>query len=135
MCIRDRQVKDLDTAMFILKSKNGVLIHINNSRRAVYGYDQRVEVFGSKGMVISNNQTPTSLERYTSTSTNEKGPIHFFFIERYEQAYRDQFNEFVKCVENKTKPLVGFEDGRNALIIANAAYESFESGKVINIKF
>ena len=130
-----QQVKDLDTAMFILKSKNGVLIHINNSRRAVYGYDQRVEVFGSKGMVISDNQTPTSLERYTSTSTNEKEPIHFFFIERYEQAYRDQFNEFVKCVENKTKPLVGFEDGRNALIIANAAYESFESGKVIDIKF
>ena len=64
-----QQVKDLDTAMFILKSKNGVLIHINNSRRAVYGYDQRVEVFGSKGMVISNNQTPTSLERYTGTST------------------------------------------------------------------
>ena len=73
-----QQVKDLDTAMFILKSKNGVLIHINNSRRAVYGYDQRVEVFGSKGMVISNNQTPTSLERYTGTSTNEKEPIHFF---------------------------------------------------------
>ena len=130
-----QQVKDLDTAMFILKSKKGVLIHINNSRRAVYGYDQRVEVFGSKGMVISNNQTPTSLERYTSTSTNEKEPIHFFFIERYEQAYRDQFNEFVKCVEDKAKPLVGFEDGRNALIIANAAYESFESGKVIDIKF
>ena len=118
-----------------LKSKKGVLIHINNSRRAVYGYDQRVEVFGSKGMVISNNQTPTSLERYTNTSTNEKEPIHFFFIERYEQAYRDQFNEFVKCVEDKAKPLVGFEDGRNALIIANAAYESFESGKVIDIKF
>jgi len=130
-----QQEKDLDTAMFILKSKNGVLIHINNSRRAVYGYDQRVEVFGSKGMVISNNQTPTSIQRYTNTSTDEKEPIHFFFIERYEQAYRDQFNEFVKCVEDKTKPLVGFEDGRNALIIANAAYESFESGKVIDIKF
>ena len=130
-----QQVKDFDTAMFILKSKKGVLIHINNSRRAVYGYDQRVEVFGSKGMVISNNQTPTSLERYTNKSTNEKELIHFFFIERYEQAYRDQFNEFVKCVENKTKPLVGFEDGRNALIIANAAYKSFESGKVIDIKF
>ena len=75
-----QQEKDLDTAMFILKSKKGVLIHINNSRRAVYGYDQRLEVFGSKGMVISNNQTPTSLERYTSTSTNEKEPIHFFCL-------------------------------------------------------
>ena len=56
--------------MFILKSKSGVLIHINNSRRSVYGYDQRVEVFGSKGMVISNNQTPNSTESYTSSSTS-----------------------------------------------------------------
>ena len=74
-----QQEKDLDTAMFILKSKNGVLIHINNSRRAVYGYDQRVEVFGSKGMVISNNQTPTSIQRYTSTSTDEKRAYTFLF--------------------------------------------------------
>ena len=90
--------------MFILKSKKGVLIHVNNSRRAVYGYDQRVEIFGSKGMVISNNQTPTSVEKFTNSSTNIKDPIHFFFIERYEQAYKDQFNEFVKCLVNKTKP-------------------------------
>ena len=121
--------------MFILKSKKGVLIHINNSRRAVYGYDQRVEVFGSKGMIISNNQTPTSIERYTNRSTTVKDPIHFFFIERYEQAYKDQFNEFVKCVSKKTKPKVTFEDGKNALTIANAAYESYKKGKVVNIRF
>ena len=130
-----KEQKDHDTAMFILKSKKGVLIHINNSRRAVYGYDQRVEVFGSKGMIISNNQTPSSVEKFSDKATNVKDPIHFFFIERYEQAYRDQFNEFIKCVENKTKPKVNFEDGRNALIIANAAYESYKSGRVINIKF
>jgi myo-inositol 2-dehydrogenase/D-chiro-inositol 1-dehydrogenase len=130
-----KKQKDHDTAMFILKSKKGVLIHINNSRRAVYGYDQRVEVFGSKGMIISNNQTPSSVERYTNKSTSVKDPIHFFFIERYEQAYRDQFNEFVKCVTKKTKPKVTFEDGKNALIIANAAYESYKKGKVVNIKF
>ena len=60
----------ISMAFFILKSKKGVLIHINNSRRAVYGYDQRVEVFGSKGMVISNNQTPTSVELFTESSTS-----------------------------------------------------------------
>ena len=130
-----KKQKDHDTAMFILKSKKGVLIHINNSRRAVYGYDQRVEVFGSKGMIISNNQTTTSVERYTSKSTSVKDPVHFFFIERYEQAYKDQFNEFVKCVIKKTKPKVTFEDGKNALIIANAAYEAYKKGKVVNIKF
>jgi len=127
--------KDFDTAMFILKSKSGVLIHINNSRRAVYGYDQRVEVFGSKGMVISNNQTPNSLERYTSSSTSSKDLIHFFFIERYQQAYRDQFNSFVETIKTKSKPKVTFEDGRKALIIANAAYDSFENKKTIDINY
>ena len=127
--------KDFDTAMFILKSKSGVLIHINNSRRAVYGYDQRVEVFGSKGMVISNNQTPNSLERYTSSSTSSKDLIHFFFIERYQQAYRDQFNSFVETIKTNSKPKVTFEDGRKALIIANAAYDSFENKKNIDINY
>ena len=126
---------DFDTAMFILKSKSGVLIHINNSRRAVYGYDQRVEVFGSKGMVISNNQTPNSLERYTSNSTSSKDLIHFFFIERYQQAYRDQFNSFVETIKTNSKPKVTFEDGRKALIIANAAYEAFENKKTIDINY
>ena len=126
---------DFDTAMFVLKSKSGVLIHINNSRRAVYGYDQRVEVFGSKGMVISNNQTQNSLERYTSNSTSSKDLIHFFFIERYQQAYRDQFTSFVETIKTNSKPRVTFEDGRKALIIANAAYEAFENKKTIDINY
>ena len=128
-------INDQDTAMFILKSKKNVLIHINNSRRAVYGYDQRVEIFGSKGMMISNNQTPTSVEKYSDSSTKSSDPIHYFFIERYSQAYKDQFNDFVEKVKDKKKPSVTFEDGRNALIIANAAYESFHTGKVVNIDY
>ena len=56
-------------------------------------------------------------------------------MERYEQAYKDQFNEFVKCILKKTKPKVTFEDGKKALINANAAYKSLERGKVVNIKF
>ena len=130
-----KTAKDFDTAMFILKSKSGVLIHINNSRRAVYGYDQRVEVFGSKGMVISNNQTPNSIERFTSTSTSSKEPIHFFFIERYQQAYKDQLNSFIEIIKSKSTPKVTFEDGRKALIIANAAYESYEKKKVVEINY
>jgi len=127
--------KDFDTAMFILKSKSGVLIHINNSRRAVYGYDQRVEVFGSKGMVISNNQTINSLERYTTSSTSSKDLIHFFFIERYQQAYRDQFNSFVETIKTNKKPKVTFDDGQKALIIANAAYESYQNKKTVDINY
>ena len=130
-----KKTKDLDTAMFIMRSKSGVLIHVNNSRRAVYGYDQRVEVFGSKGMIISDNQIPNSIKIFDKYKTNAQDPIHFFFIERYEQAYKDQFNAFMESIKNKTKPKVTFEDGRNALIIANAAYQSLESQKTIDINF
>ena len=130
-----KKVGDHDTAMFIMRSKSGVLIHINNSRRAVYGYDQRVEAFGSKGMIISNNQTQSSVEKYTKDHTFAKDPVQFFFIERYEQAYKSQLEEFLSMIKNKSQPKVTFEDGRRALIIANAAYESFNSGKVVDIKF
>ena len=121
--------------MFVMRSKAGVLIHINNSRRAVYGYDQRVEAFGSKGMIISNNQTQTSVERFSKDATFSKDPVQFFFIERYEQAYKSQLEEFVSMINNKTEPKVSFEDGRRALILANAAYESLKSGKVVDINF
>ncbi len=128
-----KEVGDQDTAMFIMKSKKGVLIHINNSRRAVYGYDQRLEVFGSKGMMISNNQSPSSVELFNDKFTNAKDPIHFFFIERYEQAYRDQLEDFINSIINKKIPSVTFEDGRKALLLANAAYESYETGKSIKV--
>ena len=75
-----KKAQDFDTAMFVLRSKAGVMIHINNSRRAVYGYDQRVEVFGSKGMSISNNQTPSSVEYFNESETFSKEPILNFFI-------------------------------------------------------
>ena len=130
-----KKVGDHDTAMFILKSQNGVLIHINNSRRAVYGYDQRVEIFGSKGMMISNNQTPTSVQKFTNNYTESKDPIHYFFIERYEQAYKDQFDNFVYKIKNNKKTSVTFEDGRNALILANAAYDSYKTGKAVTVDY
>ena len=130
-----KEVGDHDTAMFIMRSQKGVLIHVNNSRRAVYGYDQRVEIFGSKGMMISNNQSPTSVELFNDKKNQSKDPIHFFFIERYEQAYKDQLDAFVNIVMNNKKPSVTFEDGRNALILANAAYESFKDGKSVKVNF
>ena len=128
-----KEVGDHDTAMFIMRSQKGVLIHINNSRRAVYGYDQRVEIFGSKGMMISNNQSPSSVEIFDKDKTYSKDLIHFFFIERYEQAYKDQLEAFVIIVMNNEKPSVTFEDGRNALILANAAYDSFKNGKSVKV--
>lgn len=130
-----KKADDYDTAMFILQSKKGVLIHINNSRRAVYGYDQRVEIFGSKGMIISNNHKATSVEKFTDKFTEAKDPVLPFFIERYQKAYVDQFGDFVETIKLKRIPKVSFEDGRNALIIANAAYDSFKKNKKINIDY
>ena len=85
-------------------------------------------------MVISNNQ-PKFIERYTSSSTSSKELIHFFFIERYQQAYSDQLNSFIDTINANSRPKVTFEDGRRALIIANAAYESYEKKKIVEINY
>lgn len=130
-----KKIGDHDTAMILMKSKKGVLIHINNSRRAVYGYDQRVEIFGSKGMLLSNNQTPTSIEKFNETGTFIKEPIYNFFIERYDQAYKAQIDDFVEKIENKQQPSVTFEDGRKALILANTAYKSLENNSSAKVKY
>ena len=130
-----KKINDHDTTMCILKSKKGVLVHINNSRRAVYGYDQRVEVFGSKGMSISNNQTPSSVEYFNESNTFSKEPILNFFIERYSQAYKDQFKDFIQSIKLNQDTKVTFKDGRNALILANAANESLNKGQNIRINY
>ena len=130
-----KKIGDHDTAMILMKSKKGVLIHINNSRRAVYGYDQRVEIFGSKGMLLSNNQTPTSVEKFNETGTFIKEPIYNFFIERYDQAYKAQLDDFVEKIENKQQPSVTFEDGRKALILANTAYKSLENNSSTKVEY
>ena len=130
-----KEANDIDTAMIIMKSESGVLCHINNSRHASYGYDQRVELFGNKGMLISDNQTPTSVTSYSDENTSSKDQILNFFIERYEIAYKNQLENFVNCIINKKPTTVNFEDGRKALIIANAAYDSFENKKTVKINY
>jgi myo-inositol 2-dehydrogenase/D-chiro-inositol 1-dehydrogenase len=128
-------IGDVDTAMVVMKAPSGALVHINNSRLAVYGYDQRVEAFGAKGMVQSENWRGTSLRRWTAQATDAQDPLLHFFIQRYTQAYVDELNEFVDCVVNRTAPSVGFEDGRKALILANAAWESLRSGGAVKVSY
>ena len=130
-----KEANDIDTAMIIMKAKSGVLCHINNSRHAAYGFDQRVELFGNKGMLISDNLTPTSVQKFNSESTKSKDPFLNFFMERYEVAYKNELDRFIDCINSKKSPDVTFEDGRNALIIANAAYESLENKKLVKVNF
>lgn len=128
-------IGDVDTAMVVMKAPSGALVHINNSRLAVYGYDQRVEAFGAKGMVQSENWRASSLRRWTAQATDAQEPLLHFFIQRYAQAYLDELNEFVDCVTNKTMPGVGFEDGRKALILADAAWESLRTGQAVKVRY
>jgi myo-inositol 2-dehydrogenase/D-chiro-inositol 1-dehydrogenase len=128
------QLGDIDTAMVVMKAASGALVHINNSRRAVYGYDQRVEAFGSKGMVQSDNLRASSLTRSDARTTGAREPLLNFFMERYRQAYVDELGEFIDVVAGKAQPSAGFEDGRSALILANAAWESLRSGRTVKIR-
>ncbi len=123
----------VDTVMILLRAQSGALGHINNTRRAVYGYDQRVEVFGSRGMVRSDNLRPTSLERYGAEATGAREPLLDIFSVRYAESYRRQLDDFIDAVEEGREPSVTFEDGRRALVLAAAAEESMTSGRAVDV--
>jgi len=135
-CLIDKkigQVGDYDTVNTILKMKSGILCQINNSRHCSYGYDQRVEVFGSKGMISTTNLRDTNLEITLKNSTNAKDNFQYFFLERYSQAFINEIDNFAQGIKKKVKPSPSFDDGLKAMKIAEAAKKSAETGKVIYI--
>ena len=133
--LRIKKINDYELAMCLIKSEKGVICMINNSRHCSYGYDQRVEVFGSKGMVISGNRRDYASEKFLGSKTAIKRPLLNFFIDRYEKAYQLQLNDLVYLVQKRKNPRASFEEGRKAIIIANAAYKSLKFNKVIKINF
>jgi myo-inositol 2-dehydrogenase/D-chiro-inositol 1-dehydrogenase len=124
---------DIDAAMVTLVAKSGALCQISNSRRCAYGYDQRVEAFGAKGMLQAGNQRPTTLSFWGAAATEAKDPVLNFFIERYTPAYNAEIDHFVDCVEQGTAPLAGYRDGREALRLADAALESMKTGATVRL--
>ena len=118
-----KEIGDIDAAMIVLRAASGALVHINNSRRCAYGYDQRVEAFGEKGMLQAGNRRPTTVEAWGAERTAARDPVLNFFIERYRDAYDAEIDHFVDCVEQGAKPLAGFAEGREALRLADAALE------------
>ena len=126
------QAGDIDSAMVLLKTASGRMAHINNSRRASYGYDQRVEVHGSAGRLLAGNRTPTTVELADANAVAADKPLHFF-LERYADAYRIELNAFLDAVANGTKMPVGAEDGRQALVLADAALESLRTGRPVKV--
>ena len=133
--LRIKKINDYELAMCLIKSEKGVICMINNSRHCSYGYDQRVEVFGSKGMVISGNRRDYASEKFLGSKTAIKRPLLNFFIDRYEKAYQLQLDDLVYLVQKRKNPRASFEEGRKAIIIANAAYKSLKLNKVVKINF
>ncbi|MGG5809091.1 inositol 2-dehydrogenase [Falsiroseomonas sp. CW058] len=123
---------DIDSAMVLLKTASGRMAHINNSRRASYGYDQRVEVFGSGGRLIAGNRSPTTVELADANAVSADKPLHFF-LERYAKAYRIELGAFLDAVASGAPMPVGAADGRQALVLADAALVSLREGRPVKI--
>jgi len=128
-----KRIKDHELAVVTMKSKRGVICVITNSRHCSFGYDQRVELFGRNGMLISGNKKKISTEYFNSSQTNTQKPFLNFFIERYNDAYNLQLKELILLHKNKIKSRSTFEDGYLALKLANAAYKSLKLKKTIKV--
>lgn len=126
------ELGDFDSATIILETASGKQCSISNSRRATYGYDQRIEVLGSKGLISAENHRPLSIE-----IANEKGytrpPLHDFFMTRYTQAYANEITTFIDAITKGTTISPNGLDGLKALVLAEAALKSAKEKKRIEI--
>ncbi|WP_088344774.1 MULTISPECIES: inositol 2-dehydrogenase [Rhodomicrobium] len=118
---------DVDTAVCVLRTDSGRIAQISNSRRAAYGYDQRIEVHGALGLLAAGNRTATTVTA-AGASGFTTDPALPFFLERYADAYRAEIASFVEALRNSTAPSPSGEDGLKAQILADAATESARLG-------
>jgi myo-inositol 2-dehydrogenase/D-chiro-inositol 1-dehydrogenase len=123
---------DVDTSIVSLRMASGALCQIDSSRRAAYGYDERIEVFGSEGMAESARQNFRGLALYKGSQILKDG-LHPGWFERIEQSYYEAIDAFLKSVEQGTPPSPSLEDGLKAQLIADKATESIKTGQPIKI--
>ena len=123
---------DWDTAVVTLEFESGALGTIDNSRKAVYGYDQRLEVFGSEGMVAANNNTLDNHVYLDRTGTHSSLPLHFF-MDRYTESYRNEMQAFVDALRGGRTVPVGGRDGLMAVAIALAAAQSVNENRPVRL--
>lgn len=124
---------DYDSVNISLRGSRGELVTIVNSRHAAYGYDQRLEAFGSEGMLLAKNVTPTTVEHYSAAHTEQRDPYLNFFLELYALSYRRELSLFVQGIHEDKQLCPSYEDGRAALILADAALESARSGRTVAV--
>ena len=123
---------DVDTAVVTLRTQSGALCQISNSRRATYGYDQRIEALGSKGALRAENVVESTVSFAGTEGVIADKPLPFF-LERYADAYRRELAHFIGAIVSGTPPLIGGEDGVKALELADAALESLRTGRAVKI--
>jgi myo-inositol 2-dehydrogenase/D-chiro-inositol 1-dehydrogenase len=134
-CLVDAMVKrvgDIDSAAVTLRTASGKLAVITNSRRATYGYDQRIEVHGSGGRLSAGNRVESTVELADRRGVAAAKPLHFF-LERYADAYRAELAAFIAAVRAKKPMPVGPSDGRQALVLAEAALKSLRNGRAVRV--
>lgn len=126
------ELGDFDSVSVTLTTASGKHCTISNSRRATYGYDQRIEVHGSLGSVVAENQRPVSIELATSTGYT-RPPLHDFFMTRYTEAYAAEIASFITAVKKGEKPSPSGFDGLAALLLAEAALKSVAEGRPVRL--
>jgi myo-inositol 2-dehydrogenase / D-chiro-inositol 1-dehydrogenase len=130
-----REHGDFDTAVVTLRAASGTIVTITNSRHSAIGYDQRLEAFGARGMLQVGN-APSSLVSFsTAAAVEAKPPYVELFLDRYARAYALELAEFVKLLRGERSASPTFEDGRAALLIADAAQRSAEEGVTVTLDF
>lgn len=127
------KVGDIDTALITLRMKNGTLCIIDNSRETHYGYDQQLEVFGSKGSIRAGNTTPTKTVLSTVEGVFTDKP-HYSFVERYRGAFISELKEFSACVREQKEPTVTGKDALTAVRIAVAAERSHKQNRPVRLE-
>ncbi|GAB4442935.1 MAG: inositol 2-dehydrogenase [Anaerolineae bacterium] len=126
------QAGDVDTAVVTLRYANGAIGTIDNSRRAVYGYDQRVEVFGSEGVVVVANNTPHNAVYSNTEGVHSALPL-YFFLERYTEAYVAEMKAFILAIAQDTAPPVTGLDGRIPVVMGQAAWKSYRENRPVKL--
>jgi len=123
---------DIDTSVIVLTFESGAIATINNSRRSGYGYDQRIEVHGSKGMLSAGNITENSVKQWSDQGATEANP-EYFFLQRYAEAYKNEWNHFIDVLNADSDPLSPGIDGERALALAEAALTSLTTNTTIKL--